>query len=166
MSVKDAIDKYSKRFANVKKTKKTKNQSPEKAVEKEVVEYLRGAGFDISVVESKAVFSRGAGRYLRGQTEPGFSDLAGVTPCNGIACFIELKAVGKRQNLSRAQCDFLTRKIRLGAFACSTDSVFHIAETYRVWVMLLKQNSEEAKEFLLKLLPTKFQQDDANVFPW
>ena len=84
--------------------------------------------------------------------------MAGVTP-NGIGCFIELKSVGKRSNVSRAQSDFLTRKIRLGAFACCTDSVVNIAETYRIWVILLKQNGEEAKDYLLSLLPDKFNDE-------
>jgi hypothetical protein len=157
VSVKSALEKYSKRFANVKK-KKSKNKAPEKEVQKEIVLWLMSCGFDVSVVESKAVYSRSANRYLRGQTEPGFSDLAGVTP-NGIGCFIELKAVGKIANVSRAQHDFINRKIRLGAFACVVDSVSYLAEVYRVWVLLLKQNEQDAKDYLLSLLPDKFNDD-------
>ena len=159
MSVKKALEKYSRKAMGVKREKKDKpkkvsGRAPEKQVEQEILQWCKKRGFDVSVVESKAVYSRSAGRYLRGQTEAGFSDLVGVD-ANGRAVFIELKAVGKRKTLKPHQYDFLLRKIRLGAFACCTDSVHHINELYSIFNNLLNNcdNTELAKQHLADDLP-------------
>ena len=141
MSVKKALENYSRKHMGIKR------ERPEKQVEKSVLEWCARSGFDISVVESKAVYSRSAGRYLRGQTEAGFSDLVGVTS-TGRACFIELKAEGKRSTLKPHQYDFLLRKIKLGAFACCVDSVELIDSIYTRWLNIIDIEPETAKAFL------------------
>ena len=170
MSAKLALDRYSRRQMRKKpREKKQKNESPEKEVEKEVIEFLEKSGFDISIVESKAVFSQSAGRYLRGQTEAGFSDIAGVCP-DGIGCFIELKAKGKKRTIRPAQVDFLTRKIRKNAFGCCVDSVSDIADIYNNWLNLRATSINDAQKYLLDILPKSSLQDrvDAAIddLPW
>lgn len=83
----------------------------------------------MSVVESKAVYSVKSGRYLRGKAEHGHSDLSSVTP-TGIACFIEVKARGKRHTLRPSQWKFLMDRIEVGAFACCTDSAEMLESLY------------------------------------
>lgn len=161
MGAKKALLNFSRRASGVKKQrqKKAKNERPEKQVEKEVLAWCEDAGFDVSVVESKAVFSRAAGRYLRGQASPGFSDLAGITP-DGTGCFIELKAKGRINTIRRSQVDFLLRKIRKGAFAVCVDDAVSLGNIYRSWIELIKQSDEEAKKYLIMILPKAHLADD------
>ena len=168
MSVKLALEKYSRKAAGLGKKsgkeKKTKNQSPEKIVEKEIIAWCKSRGFDISIVESKAVFSRAAGRYLRGQTKAGFSDMAGVTG-DGTGAFIELKAKGRLSTISRSQFDFLYSKIRKGAFACCVDSADLINKIYSDWLELKTSDPEMAKKVLQEYLPKQKYLDD-NELSW
>ena len=62
----------------------------------------------------------------------GFPDLCGIGP-NGEAIFIELKAPGKRSNLSPAQYIFLLEAINHGAFACATDGIEHLSSLWSKW---------------------------------
>lgn len=167
MSAKLALDKFSRRHAGIKRQrqKNEKRQSPEKEVEKEVIEWCRKRGFDVSVVESKAVFSRSAQRYLRGQTEAGFSDIAGCDDC-GRAVFIELKARGKKNTIRPAQVEFLLRKIRLGAFGVCVDSVDCLNDFYINWSILKKESEEKAKNYLLSVLPKSNQKEYTDDIPW
>ena len=160
MSVKDALDNYSRRYLGIKKKRTNKkNKQPEREVQKEVLAWCSATGFDVSVVESKAVYSRSAGRYLRGQATAGFSDLAGVTP-DGTGCFIELKAPNKLSTFRHAQYDYLCSKIRKGAFGCCVDSVCLLADLYRVWVNLKKNNTTEHIDFLLQEIPKPRNRND------
>lgn len=151
MSAEDALYKYSRRNSGIKKPRK-ENSSPEKEVEKEVQKWCEEKGFDISVVESKAVFSRAAGRYLRGQTKAGFSDMAGVCP-DGTGAFIELKAKSRLNTISHSQFEFLLSKIRKGAFACCVDSANLLNDIFLSWSSLREKDSESAKSFLISALP-------------
>jgi hypothetical protein len=153
MSAFDALMKYSKKTSGVKK-KKSKNSRPEKQVEKEVLALSKILGFDLSVIESKAVYSRAAGVYLSGQAEQGFSDLVGNDK-NGHALFIELKAKGKLSTVSASQIYFLTRKIKTNAFAVVVDSSDLLARLYTQWVMIKKECSLKAQEYLLNELARK-----------
>lgn len=174
MSARSALEKYSRRHAGIKKREpkekkkvQKENGTPEGAVQKEVLDWCKQRGFDISVVESKAVYSRSAGRYLRGQTEAGFSDLVGVSP-NGRAVFIELKALGKRSTLKPHQYDFLLRKIKLFAFAVCVDSVRSLDDAFNTWSNLIHDNPDQARMFLEEHLPksrrTKEMLDDELKF--
>jgi hypothetical protein len=156
MSAKDALYAYYSKQAkkSLKPRRKSKNASPENDFKAEIVNWLESQNFLINVVESKAVYSVSAGRYLRGQTEAGFSDLVGVTPYRGVACFIELKAPGKRTTLREAQRAFLISKINHQAFAVCVDSIDSFRTVYVAWLDLIqKERIMEAKNLLLKHLP-------------
>lgn len=129
------------------------NQRPEKEVEKEVVAWLKQNGFRCHVVESKGVYNAAAGRYLEGQTVSGFSDIVGACP-DGRACFIELKAKGRRSTVSPNQKWFLRDKIEVGSFGCVTDSVEHLEEIYkRFSELILRGGVDAAKLFLENDIP-------------
>jgi hypothetical protein len=166
MSVKLAVEKFCRK--QIKKNKprqvRQRNESPEKQTEKEVLNYCLMQGFDVSVVESKAVYSRSAGRYLRGQTEAGFSDIVG-TDKNGFAVFIELKASGKLKTISQSQTEFLKRKIESNAFACCVDSSDMLDHIYNNWLNLKSSSSVEAKKYLMSILPKNNKAKD-NDFEW
>lgn len=123
-----------------------KNSKPEfELTYKPVKRWLYENGFSCDKVESKAV--RGAdGGFYRGMAVAGMSDLVGCDP-HGYAVFIELKAPGRRASLKGHQRDFLIEKIKRGAFACCTDSVEHLSETYSHW------QKTKSKEFLMANLP-------------
>lgn len=153
MSVEDALRKYSTRaFKKEERSRKPrrKNKTPERDVQKLVMSWLKANGFSCNVVESKAVWSQKAGRYLKGQTEAGVSDIFGSTP-NGLACFIELKAPGKRATLKEHQRQFLKSKIEVGAFAICTDSVEYLIEAWLGFEHHKALGSHV--DFLLKQLP-------------
>ena len=156
-STKDALLRFSEKVC--KDTDKMSGQvskktygKPEKEVEKAVLRACDDVKIDINVVESKAVYSVHAGRYLRGQAAPGFSDLVGNT-CFGTAVYIELKAKGKRANLSDAQREFLKRKITTECFACVTDSEEHFLSLYSRWANLFSKDRAQAVKLLNDSLP-------------
>lgn len=157
MSAADALKRYyerqNRRSTNRKPTRK--NNKPEHEVKKAVMSWLVAHDFSCDVVESKAVYSEKADRYIRGQATAGFSDIVGVCPCFGVACYIELKAPGRRSTLRGHQKDFLVEKIQRQAFACVTDSIEHLEEIYFKWqAMFIRGDYMGAKNLLLKNLPT------------
>jgi len=158
-SVKAAMDRHLAKLEPKPKASKRRNRKPEKQVEKVVMSWLRQHGFSCHVVESKAIFSPSRGSYLRGQTVPGFSDIAGCCS-SGYGCFIELKAPGKRSTVSDAQLAFLTEKIKRGAFAVVTDSTEHLELAYMAWFDLREDNIRLGCEFLMDDLPKKRQRDN------
>ncbi len=122
-----AIANFEKRNAPKKPTGR-RNGKPEKLVQDQVLAHLRQKGWSVDVVESKAVYSHRAGRYLRGQTRPGMTDLVGVTGPIGphglaIPIFIELKAPGRISTVRPAQVEFMAEKSRQGAFCAVVDSI-------------------------------------------
>ena len=122
------LDKHAKEFDPSRRRKK-KNNRPEKEVEKEVMEWLKRNDFSCHVVESKAVFSASAGIFLHSQADPGMSDIIGCTP-DGMGCFIELKAKGKKSTLKMHQRKFLLSKIARGAFSVCVDSVEYLEKCW------------------------------------
>jgi|CXWL01.1.fsa_nt_gi hypothetical protein len=163
MSVKSALEKYSRKHSGIikKRQVKSKNERPEKAVEKEVIQWCKIKGFSVSVVEAKAVYSQSAGMYLRGPVEAGFADIVGCTN-NGTACFIELKAIGKRSTLSKLQYNFLMSKINLGSFAVCVDSASYLNTVFDIWSSIV--NVDARKQYLIDLLPDKSDKDDEPIF--
>lgn len=149
LRIQNAVLKYSKSNSGIKTGRK--NKSPEKEVVKELLNWLKDNKFDVHVVESKAVYSVAAGRYLSGQTDAGMSDIVGCTP-EGVACFIEAKAKNKLSTLSLIQQDFLIKKATRGCFAIHTDSVERLKKIYEHWVMAREKNKDLATEYLLGLL--------------
>lgn len=131
-SVKKAINKFSSNQIPKKKRSKP-NSKPEKQItEPAIMGWCASQGWDVSVVESKAVYSKATGRYTNQQAESGMSDLVGNTN-SGLAVFIELKAPGRRNSIRDGQHDFLMRKIQSGCFAVCTDSVDHISKIWRMF---------------------------------
>lgn len=135
-----------------KKTVK-KNGNPEKLVERECMKWFRENNFSMNVVESKAVYNPQAGKYLKGQTDPGVLDSFG-NDINGHAIFVEFKAKGKSANLSPAQYEFMIEKIDSNAFCCVTDSAVRLEEIYKYWRTLASSGqSVEAMDYLRKMIP-------------
>ena len=136
-----------------------KNKKPEKQTEKDVKAWLRRQGFDFNVIESKAVYSQAAGRYMNGQTDPGVSDIIGNDK-EGHAMFIELKAKGKRYNVSPVQYMFLMKKIKMNCFAVCVDSDVSLNEQYAAWVVRKQQRDiNGARQYLESMLPRPRKMD-------
>lgn len=134
-------------------TIKKHNKKPEKVFQQEILLILRRKGFDIDVVEAKAVFSQKARRYLHSQATPGMTDLVG-NDSSGIALFVELKAPGKLKTLRENQRHFLKRKISSNSFACVTDSVERFFEIYEKWKEIKETKSMiEAQFYLIDMIP-------------
>lgn len=115
--------------------------------------WLNLNGFSCDVIESKAVFSQKAGRYLRGQTVKGMSDVVGCDPV-GRGCFVELKARGKRTNVSLDQIVFLSKKITNHAFAVVVDSADCLSFYYKNYCEFIKQSDfNGARDYLRSVLP-------------
>lgn len=109
---------------------------PEKLVEQEVMSNAWQHGFDLTVIESKAVYSKSIGRYIRGQTSESVTDLVGNRGI--ISCYIELKAKGKRSQFNTPknyrQRAFVERKINSGAFVCVVDSWDLLWKIFNLWI--------------------------------
>ncbi len=162
MSVNDALRRYSERELR-KHSPRRKNGNPEALVVNAILAWLKLNGFSCHKVESKAVYSARAGRYLRGQTNVGVSDIIGVAP-NGVAVFVEVKAPGRRANLSPAQVVFLTDKINHGAFALASDSVEHLESLWNEFKKIRSINLEKARDYLIADLPAdKLNRIDTKV---
>ena len=153
-SVEQALNNYLERQAP-KTSAPRKNKRPEKEVEKQVLEWCRKQDFHIAVVESKAVYSASAGRFLQGQAPSGFPDLVGLTLA-GIFVAIELKAPGRRSTLRPAQREFLTQVISRNGFGIVTDSVEFLENSYQEFL-----RHKDPKTYLFSLLPSpkKSEQD-------
>jgi len=153
--VDNALTRFYKKSLK-QRTRKTKNSKPEFEFKKTAKAWLESNGFSVNVVESKAVWNHNAGGYIRGQTDAGFSDIVGVTPVFGVACFIELKAPGRRSSLKPHQFDFLVGKIDKHAFAVCTDSVDHLDGIFKKWKSAFVSGLYmDAKNILLNDLPRK-----------
>lgn len=117
-----------------KKPRKKSNGSPEGKLVLELKRHLQSLGWSMSVIESKAVYNKEAGRYMSGKAEIGYPDLSGNTP-DGIAVFIEVKAKGRRGAIRPDQREFLLKKIETNCFAICTDSIEHIDRVFNEWVI-------------------------------
>lgn len=145
----DAIAKFSEKQIKKQTTRKRRNGSPEKELEKRIKPVIQSLGIFAVVVESKAVYSAAAGMYLSGQTQAGFPDLVGLNN-HGTFCAIELKAPGRRSTVRTHQSEFLLNVISRNGFACVTDSVEHFVGIYTKWI---GANDEYKKSILLADLP-------------
>lgn len=144
--IRKAVSDFYEKQSRVNSGPKRKNGKPEKILEHEVTRWLKSKDIAFSVVESKAVYSKSAGRYLNGQTQEGFSDIVGLDK-HGNFIAIELKAPGRRSTLRPAQRVFLNDRISRGGFCACIDSLKLLDETYTEWL------KTKSKEFLLKSLP-------------
>ena len=154
MSVKDALLKYNARqLRKGSRSSKRRNQKPEYEVVKSLLDWTVRQGWSIHKVESKAVYSASAGRYLRGPAVEGFSDLVG-NDSQGRAIFIEAKAPGKKATLRPAQAVFLKEKIRTNSFAICVDSVELLNTAYVFWNAL---DMVKRQKYLMSMIPKKFE---------
>lgn len=159
-SVRKALEGYYKR-TEVKSTGR-KNGKPEELISISIRNYLNYNGWSVNWYESKAVYNPKIGRYMNSQMVPGHSDLAGTTP-EGIACYIEVKNIGKRNTLRDNQREFLMEKISKNCFACVATSISEVISIFNQWqLMKLPPNFKQA--FLLKQLPIeKEDKTDLNL---
>lgn len=162
MSAKKALENYYRRQLEEQERQlrpKRRNQKPEKEVERSVMGWLNANGFSCHVVESKAVFSKAAGRFIKGQTQAGVADIFGCAP-DGTAVFLELKAPGRRSTLKVHQREFLLTKIMIGAFAVCVDSVDLLSRYWSEFEHRRKMDPMLARNFLLRQLPAKADNDN------
>jgi len=124
--------------------------TPEKIVEKLVLDVCKELNFDVDVIESKATYSKAAQRYLKSRSAPeGISDLVGNNE-NGLAVYVELKAKGRTNTLRPNQKAFLIRKIEKGCFACVVDSPELLTSIYLKFLSLPIQ---DRPNYLKSILP-------------
>lgn len=131
-----------------------RNSGPEKLVEIEVLTWAEYMGFDLSVVDTAAVWNPMAGRYLRRQASESLPDLIGNY--QSLSVWIELKAPGCRSSVNgkkqRHQRAFITRKINQGCFAVVTDGVVHLAA---IWSKFKAAQPFDRKHILIADLPVE-----------
>lgn len=151
--VQKAMENHHAKLIKKPRAKREKpNGRPEKEVEKACTQWLRANGFSVNVVESKAVYSAAAGRYLSGQTDQGFADCVGVHGATGIAVFIEFKAPGKLATLRPTQKHFLRDKIKFNAFACVVDSVERLQMIFREFDLARRESFGRSQEYLTSMI--------------
>lgn len=125
-----------------------RNRAPEKRVETGVLTWGRAIGMDLHVVDSKAVYSQRAGRYIRSMTSESLPDIIGNF--EHLSVWIELKAPGKRSTLKQHQRLFLLKKIRQHCFACCVDSVEMLE---KLWIDYWDAPPTEQPRILANHLP-------------
>jgi hypothetical protein len=131
------------------------NASPEKDLEKIILEWMRKNGFHVNVVESKATFSHTQQRFISNSVKSGFADIVG-NHNSGIAVFVELKAPGRRSTLRENQREFLLSKIETGCFAVCVDSVEMLCAQWDEFLTHKRRNQHLlAVDFLKVALPAK-----------
>lgn len=129
-----------------------RKSGPEKQVEIEIRAWANRNGFDLTVVDTSAVWNPMAGRYLSRQASESLPDLIGNY--GSLSIWIELKAKGQRSSInskkSRHQREFLIRKINQGCFACVSDGVEHLNT---LWIKYKTANAIDRRALLLGDLP-------------
>ena len=131
-----------------------KTKKPEKIVEAEVLTWLNINGFSADVIDSKATYSSAAGRYMNSMAPVGFLDIVATDPI-GRACYIELKAKGKRNNVSIGQYVFAMQKIDHFAFVVVVDSASSLEYYYKAYCEYIKIGDfKGSMAFLKSIMPT------------
>jgi hypothetical protein len=146
-----------------KPTSFRKNEKPEKEVEKSVLAWCKQNGLFVSVVESKAVFSQGANRFLKGQAQSGFPDLV-VLIAAGLFVAIELKAKGRRSSVRVNQYNFLKQVIQNQGFAAVVDCQEYLETLY--FGFLKEADQSNRKNYLMSCLPVprELKEDNTPIF--
>lgn len=134
--VQDALQNfYSKELKKDSPSKKRKNKAPEKQVVKAILTWGNDNGFDLDVIEASTFDRYKVSMAHDTKVVAGYSDISGNDRF-GLACYIEVKAPGRRSTLRESQRFFLERKISSGAFACVTDNISHLHNLYHQWLVL------------------------------
>ena len=127
--------------------------NPEKIVQGRIVTFLREHGFFVNVVDSKAVFSHYANRYLHGMATKGFPDLVGVCPEEGLAFFCEVKSCESKLKSAikkqPEQVKFLVNVIKKGGFGCYG---FDERQVFGLWGAFFTEKKENRQKYLLDQL--------------
>lgn len=130
--------------------------SPEKAVEAECLEWMRGQGWSVEIYEAKNNYNPAAGRWIGKSMRSGTVDCQGILP-NGTFVAVEFKAPGKRAQFNvqtnAKQKQYLLEKIHFLAFGCVVDSAQLLKIIYTGYLEELKKGQEVAKDYLLSRLP-------------
>lgn len=153
--IENSINKYNEKHIKKDTLSKRKNSKPEKELEKQIMPYLKQAGIFCWVVDSSAVYSKSAGRYLYSQSDVGTPDLLGVNS-QGQFVAVELKAPGRRSSLKEHQRQFLIRIIEHHGFAMCCDSVQSFLDLYASWLAAPVNNRQA---ILLNSLPRRRDAD-------
>lgn len=150
-STRAAMDAYIRRECAPENTTapKRQNKTPERDTERAVLRWAKDNGFFFHVVESSR-FDPLLGQMGSAKAQAGMSDLIGNTP-NGLACFVELKAKGRRSALSEQQRHFLKQKIEQNCFAVVVDSAESIARQWSEFCSCSSQTKRQ--EYLMHSLP-------------
>lgn len=138
-STKDALDRYYAKQAKIidremNPDKRKRYKAPEKKAVREILDWAAEYGFDLDVIEASKYDRHMQSMGEEDKVPVGFSDLCGVDRF-GFACYIEVKANGRRSTVRPHQLDFLIRKIKSGAFACVADSAKYAHELYHRWIV-------------------------------
>lgn len=160
MSVKSALHRYYERqISEIERDQRPrrKNGRPEwKLTQKPCMAWFKENGWAMNAVEARAVYNPSAGRYMAGQTDPGFADAVGCTP-DGTAAFVEFKAPGKRHTLRPHQFAFLRARIEKDAFAVCVDSIECLEKIWSEFEHKRKMDKVLARSALLRHLPNQKQ---------
>lgn len=136
-------------------TKKRRNEKPEEEVAQACITWLKENGFIGERYESKAVNINGVWR--QGGLKAGHSDWGGTCPLTSIGVFIEFKSPGRLSTFKKSgnerQRDFIISRIHAGCFSVVVDSLERLQELYNQWIKIRLLNPQEAKNYLLKMLP-------------
>jgi hypothetical protein len=163
-SVMRAIERFEERqLKEAAHVPKRKNDKPEQRVVRQICAWLKSNGFSYNVVEAKATFDPDKRRYTTGQVSSGFSDIVAVSP-DGYACFLEIKANGRRGSLKEHQRAFLLDKISCNAFAGVFDSVERLSRAYNMFSDL-RRAGRNAQNYLQEMMPKKRRKDTGKLFP-
>lgn len=151
-STRAAIHNFIRKEMNDRESREVptrRNKAPERETETSVLKWCRSNGFSVHVVEA-SVYDRVTGSRGEAKAEAGFSDVVGNTAL-GLACYIELKAEGRRSTLSELQRRFLTSKIHQNCFAVVVDSEKRLAQYWKGFCSL--KSPEQRVAYLLDCLP-------------
>lgn len=148
--IKLATEKYIQK-QEPKSLSSRKNKKPEQLVVNECMSWMKSQGFNMTIVESKAVYNVKAQRYLHSQAVRGMSDAVG-NDAFGIGVFIEFKAKGRRSTIKEHQIDFLKHKIQTNCFAVVVDSVDLLKTYYQEWSMLRALAIHQGQKYLMDLI--------------
>jgi hypothetical protein len=131
-----------------------RKSGPEKLVELEVISWGNRNGFDLTVVDTSAVWNPIANRYLSKQASESLPDLIGNY--GWLSVWIELKAPGRRcvinSKSSQHQRAFIMRKIKQGCFAVVSDGEKHMR---LIWEKYKKASQFERPAILIADLPVE-----------
>lgn len=159
--IKASVEKSSKKDLNEinrLQGKSKKNKSPEKDVEADCLEWMRGLSWDVNIYEAKAVYNPD-GTYRSSRMKAGVCDCMGITP-DGIPIYVEFKAKDRRSTFNADknynQRKFLLKKIQYCAFAVVVDSADRLMEYWDAWREAVANNGKlQARDYLMSVLPKR-----------